>query len=405
MSDVPQGPGWWQASDDKWYPPPRPAVPSDAQPSPLQGSPVAGAPAGPPTAPTAQAPAASIPVGPTHAGHGGPAQASPPPAAAPWAQQQHHTPPPSAATSPPGGMAAPTSSPGLTPSGPPSPHDLPPVGRPAGSGSDRPLGLYAVLAVLVVAMLVGLVALVSDDGEGATGSSTTTSASSSTTDSTTDTTTDDSTTTTDDTTDTTAATNGGGEVVAVEQGVSSYEDRILEAETYSWGVIVENRGDQVAYNTTVVVGFINDEGDVVDSSEVVINLLIPGQRLGFGDAPYEEVSGVVELDVTVEPPSEWRDPEGYSEITTSDIDVTYDSSDSPEVSFEAENPYDQRIENVMAYCILRNAAGDIVGGGGTTDVPYLPENGTISGSIDLFTAVPDVDAAKTEVYVDPMGLS
>lgn len=21
MSDVPQGPGWWQASDDKWYPP------------------------------------------------------------------------------------------------------------------------------------------------------------------------------------------------------------------------------------------------------------------------------------------------------------------------------------------------------------------------------------------------
>src|SRR2546423_15608265 len=25
MSDQPQGPGWWQASDDKWYPPPAPA--------------------------------------------------------------------------------------------------------------------------------------------------------------------------------------------------------------------------------------------------------------------------------------------------------------------------------------------------------------------------------------------
>lgn len=27
MSDTPQGPGWWQASDDKWYPPPRPDLP------------------------------------------------------------------------------------------------------------------------------------------------------------------------------------------------------------------------------------------------------------------------------------------------------------------------------------------------------------------------------------------
>lgn len=29
MSDTPQGPGWWQASDDKWYPPPRPDMPDD----------------------------------------------------------------------------------------------------------------------------------------------------------------------------------------------------------------------------------------------------------------------------------------------------------------------------------------------------------------------------------------
>lgn len=35
MSDIPQGPGWWQASDDRWYPPdaqpgPDPAPPADA---------------------------------------------------------------------------------------------------------------------------------------------------------------------------------------------------------------------------------------------------------------------------------------------------------------------------------------------------------------------------------------
>ena len=42
MSDVPQGPGWWRASDDKWYPPPRPTMPGEeaavaASSAPLEG--------------------------------------------------------------------------------------------------------------------------------------------------------------------------------------------------------------------------------------------------------------------------------------------------------------------------------------------------------------------------------
>src|SRR5437879_2310544 len=42
MSDVSQGQGWWQASDDKWYPPqgtphPQPATPRSAQSAPGPG--------------------------------------------------------------------------------------------------------------------------------------------------------------------------------------------------------------------------------------------------------------------------------------------------------------------------------------------------------------------------------
>lgn len=60
MSDYAEGPGWWQASDDKWYPPeqapgpdpvtgaawPAPTQPSawGAPPSPGYGAPTAGAP-------------------------------------------------------------------------------------------------------------------------------------------------------------------------------------------------------------------------------------------------------------------------------------------------------------------------------------------------------------------------
>jgi type II secretory pathway pseudopilin PulG len=42
MSDVSQGPGWWEASDHKWYPPE--AVPGTAPPPPIAGTPSAGAP-------------------------------------------------------------------------------------------------------------------------------------------------------------------------------------------------------------------------------------------------------------------------------------------------------------------------------------------------------------------------
>jgi hypothetical protein len=70
MSDVSQGPGWWQASDAKWYPPesapgaappgpaatpyPQPGAQPYAQPYPQQyGQPYAAGPMGPKTEPMA----------------------------------------------------------------------------------------------------------------------------------------------------------------------------------------------------------------------------------------------------------------------------------------------------------------------------------------------------------------
>lgn len=74
MSDFSQGPGWWQASDDKWYPPdqvpgPEPAGTDD----PTTGAPPAwgAAPGGwsPPPAP-GSAPAWGGPTGPSTGGYG-----------------------------------------------------------------------------------------------------------------------------------------------------------------------------------------------------------------------------------------------------------------------------------------------------------------------------------------------
>ncbi len=82
MSDFPQGQGWWQASDGKWYPPSGQASPS-ADPSlagaaPPSGPPAHGAPP-PAGAPPygGPAPAGAPPYGPPPAGY--PAYGAPPP--------------------------------------------------------------------------------------------------------------------------------------------------------------------------------------------------------------------------------------------------------------------------------------------------------------------------------------
>src|SRR5436189_1658811 len=61
MSEQSQGPGWWKASDGKWYPPEQaPAAPPPTT-APIAAPPPAGAPAGPPVGPPIVPP--SVPPG------------------------------------------------------------------------------------------------------------------------------------------------------------------------------------------------------------------------------------------------------------------------------------------------------------------------------------------------------
>lgn len=58
MSDVSQGPGWWQAADGKWYPPapPTPPAPPAHPVAPAYQAPAPPPPPTPPAPPTYQAP-------------------------------------------------------------------------------------------------------------------------------------------------------------------------------------------------------------------------------------------------------------------------------------------------------------------------------------------------------------
>ncbi|MFA5565535.1 MAG: DUF6777 domain-containing protein [Acidimicrobiia bacterium] len=65
MSDTPQGPGWWKASDDKWYPPEQhPDYQGGSSPDPVEpsGQPSSGDAAVPPTTPPAATPPTTPPA-------------------------------------------------------------------------------------------------------------------------------------------------------------------------------------------------------------------------------------------------------------------------------------------------------------------------------------------------------
>ncbi len=153
MSDTPVGPGWWKASDDKWYPPeqhpdyqpPANAAEQPAEPAETPADPAPTEPPAEPTAPVEQpaeptAPAAEVPP-PAPAT---PAADVPPPAPATPAAQ---VPPPAPVTA-----AGDVPPPGAPPPAAPTTGDGDGEGK--GGSTKVIVGIVAVIALIAGAFVV-----------------------------------------------------------------------------------------------------------------------------------------------------------------------------------------------------------------------------------------------------------
>jgi hypothetical protein len=352
MSDAPQGPGWWQASDDKWYPPPRPEMPGEeAATQPVTTSPPGAVPSGgypqqPPTTPYGTGPPmAGSPVG--------------------------GTPPPGAT---------------------PSPYGMPPPGPPPGGGDNR-TPLFVALGVLGAAAFVGLLLVVmsnDDDGGGPSPSSSTTI----------------------DTTETTGGTEppdtepsgpqgppADGELAINEQNFTVSFDQLSDQDTLSYGFIVENTTDQVAVGVNAAIAFKDEAGTVIGSDEELVNVIRPGATFGIGDSGIEVDGDAVDMEVTISEPTSWESADSYGEITVSGINTTIDDYGAPTTAFTAESTYEEQLDSPYAYVIYRNASGDIVGGAWST-MQFLQPNGSTTGEVSALYTIEDIDDTKTEVFVD-----
>ncbi|HEX6417385.1 MAG TPA: FxLYD domain-containing protein [Acidimicrobiales bacterium] len=355
MSDTPQGPDWWQASDDKWYPPPRPAMPGDGD------------------APAVAAPAMAAP---------GAAPPGAPPAGPPMA-------PPAG---PPGFPAGPPSG-GFPPSGPTSgPYGAPPVAPPPGGQNRTPL--FIAIGVVAAAAIVGLVVLLSggdDDDEPTTAPTTEAPPGPETT-----------TLPAGNPPATESQQSGSSEIQVVESGFSNFMGGFDSDErSVAYGFIVENTGDETATDISVSISAYDANGTALASDSVTIYVLRPGERMGIGDEFFGTTftTDVARLDVQVSEPRDFGSSDVPDEGTLSAEGINTSVTDyNITTTFTAKSSYAQQVDSPSVYAIYRNEAGEIIGGSfGFLD--FVPANGSTAGEVTSWEVIPGV--ASTEVYLDP----
>jgi hypothetical protein len=359
MSDAPQGPDWWQASDDKWYPPPRPEMPGDV-------------------------PASAPPVGAQ--GYAAPGYAQGPPLGPPSGGYPPGGPP--AGGYPAGGPPMPGAYPPGTPSGPYGVPGPGAPGGPPGPGANK-TPMFVALGALAAVALVGLILVVSsgggdDDAEHGSEPVSTTVA-----------TTEPSTTTPDNTSDTTCGSTVDGssdtaDLALVESGFTASDDG------GSYGVIIKNNGTEMVTNFHVEVAVYDPNDTVVRTDRHLVAKLGPGEQLGIGyDLLSEDVAnGVDHLDVQFEDGFGDSVPDGTFEI--SEVATTTDQYGT-DTTFVVTSTYAIDVDGPYAYVIYRNSAGEIIGGTyGFVDM--VPAGGRAAGTLTSFDPVDGV--ASSEVYVD-----
>lgn len=363
MSDSPRGPGWWQASDDKWYPP-------EAVPRSRAGTP----------------PSAASTPGPTP---------TPGPAPGP-------TP------TPPGGVAPPVP-PGQTPYG------MPPgaVGPPPAPNRTP---LFVVGGVVLVALLVALVVALTggDDEQPSTTGPGPVQPTEPTVGSLPE---------SEGPGELPEIEQREPppieDLEVVEQGFTTFQsgDDLLG----SYGFVVENTGDEPFEDVPVSLTFLDSAGNVVgeDSgiSGTTIGLVQPGEQLAVAGALNTVSLGILdpgttdvaEMEIAFGEPgfdATYGDlpPDGTIEVSA--IASLAEANGDHETTFTMTSTYPVEIQEPKAYLIYRNAAGDIIGGarsGGLDGaMPFLPADGSATFTITAILPVQNLaDIAETEVYIDP----
>ena len=188
-------------------------------------------------------------------------------------------------------------------------------------------------------------------------------------------------------------------LVVAESGGAAYHEPLYDRDQFGWAMVVANTSDQVATGVRITIEFQDADTAVVETREEFVHVLSPGEELGVGGTV--ERDDVKRFDVTNMQPSGWADPEDYGRIVTSDVAHRLDELGNTEVAFEADSTYDRPLRSPIVRVVLRNTAGDLIGGYTDMSDSFLDVDGHLRDSVVVVTPFTDIDPDRTEVYLDP----
>ncbi|GIG69521.1 hypothetical protein [Phytomonospora endophytica] len=175
---------------------------------------------------------------------------------------------------------------------------------------------------------------------------------------------------------------------------------------FSYGVIVENTSDRVAFQTTASVRFTDasgldvmaPEGSFLDGRVTVV---LPGERVGFGATFLSVAKGAEKMDVELVTAEWWAKDNTALEFAPITVgDVATDRAHPPkQLMFTVTSGYTEQLVSTRAAAVFRDEAGKIVGGTTAPEPSALP-SGESKGGFGVEYGMPlSAAPAATEVYV------
>jgi len=173
---------------------------------------------------------------------------------------------------------------------------------------------------------------------------------------------------------------------------------------YDWvygGVIIQNDTPDVLENSIFSATFYDNSGKVISVGAENIDYLLPGDTLGFAPWVYSlpEDTSIASYEVWILPGDVVND----FELTTNPFTVTATElvgnyNDTVSVTFK--NNYTKSVSEVDVFVLLRNAQGEIIGGGDGWTSELTPAGG--SATIEIWVSIDSSEEiASLEAWVMP----
>jgi hypothetical protein len=199
-----------------------------------------------------------------------------------------------------------------------------------------------------------------------------------------------------------------------EVGFTQYE--ATDDQYVSWAVLLDNPNmERAAVDVTMTVRFVAADGSVLGEEVETIPVLMPGTTAwareqppaGLSTGEYSlllDMKPVAELDVEVEP-AEWRSVPDPGTYRISDERVGIETASFPlEVTATVASEFGFDQTNVPVVAVLRDSAGEIVGGA-RWKIDSLPAEESAEAVIWSNESIGSVaQVVDVELYVSPPSL-